>query len=138
MAVINKNAMFYSRQLVLVKLDQILHSGSKISPENLYRKLTKEILHIDIPKIAKFPARFSHIVGGYDAGYYSYIWAQVFVEDAFSVFKKAGITNKKMGKKYKEEILNAGATRDENKSLQALLGRKPNNKAFIKEIIGRK
>lgn len=77
---------------------------------------------------------FSHIFsGGYAAGYYGYKWAEVLDADAFSVFKKEGIFNKKVAEKFRKEILEKGGTehpldlyikfKGEKPSIQPLLER---------------
>ena len=38
---------------------------------------------------------FNHIIGGYAAGYYSYLWANVLDNDAFEAFKEHGIFDKR-------------------------------------------
>lgn len=54
---------------------------------------------------------FSHIMaGGYAAGYYSYKWAEVLDADAFSVFKKNGIFDKKTAQSFRDNILSKGGT----------------------------
>jgi Zn-dependent oligopeptidase len=86
------------------------------------------------PADSLFPAGFGHIAGGYDAGYYSYKWAEVYACDVFDRFKREGIFSKKVGKAYLNEIIERGSSRDEMESLVAFLGRKPNSKAFLKSI----
>lgn len=55
--------------------------------------------------------QFSHIMaGGYAAGYYSYEWAEVLDADAFSVFKKNGIFDKKTAQSFRDNILSKGGT----------------------------
>ena len=55
--------------------------------------------------------QFSHIMaGGYTAGYYSYKWAEVLDADAFSVFKKNGIFDKKTAQSFRDNILSKGGT----------------------------
>ena len=55
--------------------------------------------------------QFSHIMaGGYAAGYYSYKWAEVLDADAFSVFKKNGIFDKKTAQSFRDNILSKGGT----------------------------
>ena len=55
--------------------------------------------------------QFSHIFsGGYAAGYYSYKWAEVLDADAFSVFKKNGIFDKKSADAFLNNVLTKGGT----------------------------
>lgn len=55
--------------------------------------------------------QFSHIMaGGYAAGYYSYKWAEVLEADAFSVFKKNGIFDRKTAQSFRDNILSKGGT----------------------------
>ena len=55
--------------------------------------------------------QFSHIMAGGDAaGYYSYKWAEVLDADAFSVFKKNGIFDRKTAQSFRDNILSKGGT----------------------------
>ena len=55
--------------------------------------------------------QFNHIFsGGYAAGYYSYKWAEVLDADAFSLFKKNGIFDKKTADSFRTNILMKGGT----------------------------
>jgi peptidyl-dipeptidase Dcp len=56
---------------------------------------------------------FSHIFsGGYSAGYYSYIWAEVLDADAFQAFKEAGIFDRQTAQSFRNNILARGGTED--------------------------
>lgn len=58
-----------------------------------------------------FSPQFNHIFsGGYAAGYYSYKWAEVLDADAFSVFLKNGIYDRKSADSFRENILMKGGT----------------------------
>lgn len=55
--------------------------------------------------------QFSHIMaGGYAAGYYSYKWAEVLDADAFSMFRKNGIFDRKTAQSFRDNILSKGGT----------------------------
>lgn len=80
-------------------------------------------------------AMFNHIMGGYDAGYYGYLWSIVFSADMFySRFKTEGVNNPKTGADYRNCILKAGATRDADEIIRDFLGREPKIEAFLQSI----
>lgn len=52
---------------------------------------------------------FSHVFhSGYDAGYYSYIWAEVLDADAFEVFRESDLFDRELARSYRENILEKG------------------------------
>jgi thimet oligopeptidase len=136
-----QNAYFYTRQLIQGKLDLDLHTGKVRDARAAYRKMNKMYFNIELPeKETLFPAGFGHLVG-YDAGYYSYLWALVYACDAFQSFKTKGtknvMTNTEVGMKWRTMVLEMGSSDDEMKLVTKFLGRTPNNKAFLKEVIGK-
>jgi thimet oligopeptidase len=135
-----QNAYFYTRQLIQGKLDLDLHTGKVKDARAAYRKMNKMYFNVELPeKETLFPAGFGHLVG-YDAGYYSYLWALVYACDAFESFKIKGnkkvMTNTEVGMKWRHEVLEKGSSDDEMKLVKNFLGREPNQKAFLKEVIG--
>jgi len=121
------------RQLILAYTDFILHTKYPSDPNALYRRLVKKYVRIGIPKDNLFCAGWGHL-SEYDGGYYGYLWALVYASDMFSRFKKEGVLSAKVGKEYKEKVLEKGGSTDEYEMVKDFLGRKPNNKAFLKEI----
>jgi peptidyl-dipeptidase Dcp len=55
---------------------------------------------------------FSHIVGGYSAGYYAYIWAEVLDADTVEWFKKNGGMNRENGDRLRRMVLSRGGAED--------------------------
>lgn len=77
--------------------------------------------------------QFSHIMaGGYAAGYYSYKWAEVLDADAFSVFKKHGIFDKKTASSFRENILSKGGTENPMTLYKRFKGGEPTIDALLK------
>lgn len=135
---VHMNAYFYTRQLIMGKLDMDMHLGKVKDAEAAYAKMNKMYFNVALPKVSPlFVAGFGHLVG-YDAGYYSYLWALVYACDAFESFKMKGnknvFTNTEIGLKWRREVLEKGSSEDELKLLTNFLGRKPSNKAFLKEL----
>ncbi len=145
------SAYGWMRQIVMSELDLCLHLRTKstsekskafnkkvaenLKPAELYQKMVKKYIGNDMSSKSLFPASWGHM-DGYDAGYYSYLWAKVYAVDFYSIFEKA--KNRKeyleVGKRYRKEILGAGASRDEVKSAKAFLGRTMSDKAFVRSL----
>jgi thimet oligopeptidase len=75
---------------------------------------------------------FGHLVGGYDAGYYGYLWACVIGDDMFSRFSAEGILSPKVGADYRREILEPNGSRDAADLVRAFLGREPSNAEYLR------
>ena len=81
------------------------------------------------------PASFGHLLGGYAAGYYGYMWSQVLALDMLSAFD-GKLMNPAVGQRYRETILASGGQRQPQALVDAFLGRKSNSDAFYAEING--
>lgn len=126
-------ATHYTRQSIQSLLDLDLYTDKKSDPVAHYHGLMKKYLHSQIQDII-FVSKFAHIARGYDAGYYSYMWAEGISKDIYNEFKRVGIFDKKLGSKYRQEILEVGGSRDEEVSAKAFLGRDINYAALTDSI----
>jgi len=82
-----------------------------------------------------FPGTFAHIVGGYAAGYYGYMWAEVIALDMLSVFGDT-LVNTPVGRRIRTDILSRGAQEPASVLVERFLGRPVKADAFFKEIVG--
>lgn len=130
---------FYRRQLSFGLLDMALHT--EIHDRNakdalpLSNRVLSEVFLPRVPDTA-FVAYFGHIMGGYDAGYYGYAWADSLAADMATVFERApdGYFDKKAGRRLRNEIYAVGDSRDVNISVEKFLGRKPSIEPFLKKL----
>jgi Zn-dependent oligopeptidase len=73
-------------------------------------------------------------MGGYDAGYYGYLWSKVYAQDMFTVFQSYGLLSPVAGARYRKEILQPGATSEPDALVRNFLGRPLSYDAFYKDI----
>ncbi len=77
---------------------------------------------------------FMHIIGGYAAGYYSYLWSEVMDADAFAAFEEAGdVFHAKTAKRLAEFVYSSGNRRDPHEAYVAFRGRAPRIEGLLKK-----
>ena len=128
-------AGFYTRQLWLGSVDMTFHSNpaETLNTTEAQQKLYKEIVGVEPLPESRFEAGFGHLMG-YSAGYYGYIWSEVFAVDMFTKFQSAGLLSSEMGGRYRKIILEQGNMKDADVLLKEFLGRAPSNKPFFKRL----
>jgi len=82
---------------------------------------------------------FTHITGGYDAGYYSYEWSAVLDHDAFEAFKETSLFDQATAQSFRKNILEKNGMADAMEMWIAFRGREPDitplmrNRGFLSE-----
>lgn len=69
---------------------------------------------------------FSHIMGGYSAGYYSYIWSEVLDADTVEWFKENGGMLRANGQHFRDSLLSQGGSTEAMQLFSNFRGREPN------------
>ena len=133
------NQGFEMTELLAAALsDMDIHSQREYAPfdvdaferEALY---TKRGLIPQIEPRYRYPY-FSHIFdGGYSAGYYFYIWAQVLDKDAYEAFRQSGdIFNRKIARAFREKLLSRGGEADGMTLYRDFRGQDPDKAPLLK------
>lgn len=125
--------LHHSMYDMIVHSDPNVHSLPSNYTSELYSDLKKEICFIVAPEGTNASASFGHIMRTYDAGFYSYLWSQVFSCDAFKRFEDEGsLTGKSQtSTDYRSIILESGNTRDASDMIHQFLGREPSQSSFL-------
>ncbi|CAI1977750.1 oligopeptidase A [Serratia marcescens] len=130
-------ALFILRQLEFSLFDFRMHF--EYSPEKgaqillTLAEVKKMVAVVPSPSWGRFPHAFSHIfAGGYAAGYYSYLWAEVLSADAYSRFEEEGIFNAETGKSFLDNILSRGGSEEPMALFKRFRGREPQLDAMLR------
>ena len=131
-------ALAMQRQIELGLFDFRIHAeydpDAPVPVLDTLDEVRNEVALIRHPDINRLPHAFSHIfAGGYAAGYYSYKWAEVLAADAFGAFEVAGIFDADTAKRFREEILEVGGSRDIMQAYVAFRGREPTVDALLRQ-----
>ncbi|KAH7353254.1 peptidase family M3 [Plectosphaerella cucumerina] len=141
------SALFNLRQLHFGIYDMTIHTPKShdevkaLELSKLYNDLRSELCNLKGPEVegaqsdwGNGQACFGHLIGGYDAGYYGYLFSEVYSTDMFYSVFKANPMDGKEGRRYRHTVLEKGGSQDEMMSLENFLGRKPSTEAFYKEL----
>jgi len=129
--------MHLIRQIEFAWFDFLLHEaypGNEATWLEDTIKLVRETTQV-LPNMPynRFAQSFSHLfAGGYAAGYYSYLWAEVLSSDAFSRFEEEGIFNSSVGQDFLVNILHKGGSEEPADLFKAFRGREPNTDALLR------
>ena len=124
----------YLRQVMFATLDMEYHTHSNVNTTEVYARLAKDIMLVPIPDGTMPQASFGHLMGGYDAGYYGYLWSEVYAADMYTRFEQAGLLDEKAGSDYRKWILEPGGEKPPLDLISGFLGRQPNQDAFLKSL----
>ena len=129
--------LFLVRQLEFALFDFRLHleydpeQGAR--PLAILEQVRNQVAVLHPPAWQRFPHGFSHVfAGGYAAGYYSYLWAELLSADVFDAFAEHGVIDRGTGERFRREFLAVGASRPALESFIAFRGRKPQPDALLK------
>lgn len=125
--------LFTLRQISLGMLDLRLHGEDPTTDLDAILRETSAVGLLPFHEGTFFPASFGHLFG-YDAGYYGYLWSEVYGDDMWSRFEAEGHTSPTVGGEYRRAVLEKGGSRDALDLLRDFLGREPDSRAFLAEL----
>ncbi len=128
-------AIAVSRQQVYATLDMEL--SKQPQPVAALWKRLEEATPLGHLEGTYKPANFQHLVGGYAAGYYGYMWSLAIATDMLSQFDR-DLLSAETGARYRDTILAQGSQDEEMNLVRKFLGREPSPKAFFDDISGRR
>jgi len=124
----------YSRQHLYAAYDMAASGETVPDPQAQWEKMEGETPLGYVPG-THFAGTFSHIISGYTAGYYGYMWSQVLALDMLSKFD-GNLMDPVTGRRFRTTILAQGSQKPAAQLVRDFLGREPSNEAFIAEITG--
>lgn len=131
-----QTGMFVVRQMEFALFDLLIYS-EKQQPcqwQEILNQVRQEVAVIPVIEENRFAHSFSHIfAGGYSAGYYSYIWAEILSADIYAAFEEEN-NRSQTGKRFWQEILSRGGSRSASENFKAFRGREPQSDALLKQL----
>lgn len=122
------------RQIELALIDYTLHTQKGIDPLQALEEIRSRVRITPFIPEDRMLASFTHIfAGGYAAGYYSYLWAEVLASDLFEAFTETGDSfNKDVGARFLSSVLEVGSSRPFMESYLEFRGREPSPSALLR------
>jgi len=128
-------AYFTTRQILLATVDMDYHTmGPNVNTTAIWAKVSQDESPLPMAPGIHPQASFGHLMGGYDAGYYGYLWSKVYAQDMFTAFQKGGLENPTVGMRYRKDILSPARTIEPDAEVAAFLGRPMSRNAFYREF----
>lgn len=126
----------YARQLLYASFDMAIYAAQPEDPLAVWTRM-EGMTPLGYVKSTQFPGQFNHVMSGYGAGYYGYMWSEVLALDMLTAFN-GKLLNPEVGARYRDKILSRGGELPGMELVRGFLGREPNSKAFFAEIAGKR
>jgi oligopeptidase A len=129
--------LFLVRQLEYALFDFRLHleydAARGACALELLDAVRRDVAVMMPPAWQRMPHSFTHVfAGGYAAGYYSYLWAELLSADAFGRFEETGAFDRAAGAAFRRSILAVGGSRPALESFIEFRGREPQIDALLR------
>jgi len=136
-----QSGMHLVRQIEFALFDMLIHTQDTrpdmTQVQNILHQVRAEVAVIIPPAWHRFAHNFSHIfAGGYGAGYYSYLWAEVYSADTFAAFEEAAqgasVLHAASGQRFRDAILAPGGSRPMRDAFYTFRGREVSMDALLR------
>ena len=129
------SGLSYSSTLAFSLADMRFHTAdSPVNTTAIWYQTYEEAKGMPALEGTHLPAQFGHVMDGYDAGYYGYLWSKVYALAILDEFQRDGMENQTTGRKFRQEILGKGNMEDGTVLLENFLGREPGVDALYTHI----
>jgi Zn-dependent oligopeptidase len=119
-------------QVYYGQVDLAIHDGDPAPDLTATMRRTFSATGLPYPEGTFFVTGWGHLMGGYDAGYYGYLWAEVIGDDMFGRFASEGVLSPEVGAAYRREILEPNGRRPAAELVRGFLGRDPSPDAWLR------
>ncbi|MFH2202053.1 MAG: M3 family metallopeptidase [Elusimicrobiota bacterium] len=123
----------YLRQIFYATIDQDYHGRRPADTTTAYRRAYEDIGMIRLAPDTYPQAGFGYLMG-YAAGYYGYMWSEVYAADLFADLTRDELYDARRGRRLRETLLEPGYGAEPSVLLRDYLGRKPDDKALLRAI----
>jgi Zn-dependent oligopeptidase len=119
-------------QVFYGSMDLAIHAGEAEPNLDEIMRAAYEVTRLDYPEGTFMLASFGHLMGGYDAGYYGYLWAEALGDDMWARFERDGILSPAVGAAYRRAILEPNGSRSGDEMFEDFVGRAPSTDAWLR------
>jgi thimet oligopeptidase len=130
------SGVLYARQHLYASYDMTLTGPREVDPMQTWIQMESDTPVGYVPG-TEFPGTFAHMLGGYAAGYYGYMWSKVIALDMLSMYGK-NIMNPAAGQRFRALVLSQGGQKRAARMVREFIGRAPSPEAFFDEITGQR
>jgi thimet oligopeptidase len=113
-------------------IDLALHATDQLPDLDDAMRRTYGVTALPYPEGTFFLSGFGHLMSGYDAGYYGYLWAEVIGDDMFGRFAREGVLSPVVGAEYRRQVLEPNGSRSGDELVRGFLGRDASNEEFLR------